>query len=65
MPDDTPERTCPSCGEAYEYRLPNRKAYLFRVANEYRCDPAQHPYVYFHRIPTEQSVEVPYGGARP
>lgn len=66
MPDDSPERECPNCGEEYDYRLPNKAAYRFGVANEYRCDPPQHPYVYFHKIPTEQSVEIVYGkGAQP
>jgi len=66
MPNGVGDRTCPNCGGPYLYRLPNKAAYRFHVANEYRCDPRQHPYVYFHQIPTEQAVEIVYGrGASP
>lgn len=58
MPDD---KRCPECGEPYEYRLRNSLAYEFRVTNEYRCDPDQHPYVYFHEIPTGQAEAAAYG----
>lgn len=55
---------CPKCGNGYEYRLPQQDAYRFRVTNEYRCDPRQHGYVYFHAISTDQAINIAYNDNR-
>lgn len=61
-PNTDTEPVCPSCGEPYEYRVRDHGgvATTFNVANEYRCDPPQHPHVYFHKIPAEQAVDIAY-----
>lgn len=55
------ERTCPTCGDAYAYRVPKRYADQFGVTNEYRHHRPGDPYVYFHEIPAEQVVDIAYG----
>jgi rRNA maturation protein Nop10 len=47
MPTD---RTCPVCGEPYDYRIPTRHAEKFSAADEHRHRPRQGEYVYVHKI---------------
>lgn len=56
---------CPGCGEPYEYRVPKRFGNEFQVRDEYRHGPFEDGYIYVHKIPPEQGVEVPYNVKRP